>query len=157
MQITFVALTLLSVLSSPLSAQNFGPQPTDATRNELLALRERAWRSWFSNDARAFKEIVPDELVAIGWGDGAWADRAESLHQMHVFAQSGNKLTALTFPENVFQQYGDVVILYTRFRVTLSATSGAEQVVSGRGTEVFVKRNRRWIHTGWHLDNALEN
>ena len=50
------------------------------------------------------------------------------------------------------QQYGDVVILYSSFRIVLTARDGKEQVTTGRGTEIFVRRNGKWIHTGWHLD-----
>lgn len=151
-RMSFYALTLLSALSLPVAAQNYGPQPDAATARELLTLRERAWRSWFSNDAQAFKAVVPDELVALGWSDGPWSDRDETLKQMARFADSGTTLTALSFPENVFQQYADVVILYTRFRLSLTAKDGTVEHLQGRGTEIFVKRNKRWIHTGWHLD-----
>ena len=71
---------------------------------------------------------------------------------MKQFARSGLKLTTLEFPRNVFQQYGDVVILYTRFRLVLTDTAGEARETNGRGTEVFVRRRGRWIHTGWHLD-----
>ena len=152
MRMSFYALTLMSALSLPVAAQNYGPKPDAATTSELLTLRERAWRSWFSNDVSAFKAVVPDELVAMGWSDGPWADRDETLKQMALFAAGGTTLTALSFPENVFQQYADVVILYTRFRLTLRSKEGTENHLRGRGTEIFVKRNKRWIHTGWHLD-----
>jgi hypothetical protein len=100
--------------------------------------------------------VVPEELVALGWDGGPWDDRAQTLDRMKDFAGQGWTLTALEFPRNVFQRYGDVLILYTSFRIVLSDTAGQAQETTGRGTEVFVRRRGRWIHTGWHLD-TVEN
>ena len=150
-------LTLALVLAAPagsLAAQQYGPQPNAATQREILAVRESAWRSWFANDRAAFGNAVPAELVALGWGGGPWDDRAGTLVQMGEFAGSGGALTVLEFPRNVFQQYGDVVILYTRFRVVITDRAGTAQETTGRGTEIFVHRQGRWEHTGWHLDTV---
>jgi ketosteroid isomerase-like protein len=143
---------LVPAIPLSLAGQQYGPIPDAPTRTEILRIREGAWRAWFANDHAAFQRIVPDELVALSWGGGAWEDRAQTLHSMRAYAESGEKLTALEFPRNVFQQYGDVVILYSSFRIVLTARDGKEQVTTGRGTEIFVRRNGKWIHTGWHLD-----
>lgn len=145
---------IISVGAAPLAAQQFGPEPDAATQRELLALREAAWRTWFANDRAGFERIVPEELVALGWDGGPWDDRAGTVAQMEEFARGGRKLTTLEFPRNVFQRYGDVVILYTSFRIVLSDAAGQSQETTGRGTEVFVRRQGRWIHTGWHLDTV---
>jgi hypothetical protein len=139
---------------TPLQAEEYGPEPDSATQTEILALREAAWRTWFGNDPAGFQRVVPEELVAMGWTGGAWEDREQALGAMAEFAKGGMTLRALEFPRNVFQQYGDVVILYTRFRLVLADAAGKASEVSGRGTEVFVRRDGRWIHTGWHLDNV---
>ena len=144
----------ISVGPAPIAAQQFGPEPDAATQRELLALRESAWRTWFANDRAGFERIVPEELVAMGWDGGPWDDRAGTVSQMEEFARSGRKLTTLEFPRNVFQRYGDVVILYTSFRIVLSDAAGQPNENTGRGTEVFVRRHGRWIHTGWHLDTV---
>jgi ketosteroid isomerase-like protein len=157
MTTSLYALTFFSIIGSASSAPNYGPQPNKATQEIILNLREQAWRTWFSNDAKGFKAVVPDELVALGWSGGAWADTNQTIAQMTEFATSGTKLMALEFPENVFQHYGDVVILYTGFRITLRSRDGKEQLIQGRGTEIFVKRKQRWIHTGWHLDTVGES
>ena len=120
--IGIVLALVISVGAAPVSAQRFGPEPDPATQRELLALREAAWRTWFANDRAGFERIVPEELVALGWDGGPWDDRAGTVAQMQEFAKSGRKLTALEFPRNVFQRYGDVVILYTSFRIVLSDT-----------------------------------
>jgi hypothetical protein len=145
---------LLAVAASPLSAQNYGPQPDAEARSELLTIREAAWRTWFGNDQEGFSRIVPAELVALGWDGGPWGDRAAALAQMREFAQGDQHLTTLEFPKNVFQAYGDVVILYSTFRLVLVDSAGVSRESSGRGTEVFVRRDGRWIHTGWHLDSV---
>ena len=147
-------LLLLCLASGPALAQGSGPAPDAATQAEILALRERAWRTWFANDQAGFREVVPDELVAIGWEGGPWEDRDATLRQMEKFAAGGRTIVSLEFPRNVFQHYGDVVILYTRFHLVLEAADGTRSDTRGRGTEVFVRRGGRWIHTGWHLDTV---
>jgi Domain of unknown function (DUF4440) len=141
---------------TPLQAEEYGPQPDAATRAEVLKLREAAWRTWFNNDQTGFQRVVPDELVAMGWAGGSWDDRAQTLRQMAEFSGSGQTIRSLEFPRNVFQQYGDVVILYTRFRLVLADPAGKAEEIAGRGTEVFVRRNGRWVHTGWHLDAVAD-
>lgn len=147
-------VVVITVGASPVSAQHFGPQPDAATQRELLVLRDAAWRAWFGNDRAGFERIVPDELVALGWDGGPWDDRPQTLARMRDFAKHGRTLTALEFPRNVFQRYGDVVILYSSFRIVLSDRAGQAQETTGRGTEVFVRRHGRWIHTAWHLDTV---
>lgn len=151
---TLAIALALSVTATSLPAQKFGPEPDSATQREILTLRQAAWRSWFANDRAAFERVVPAELVALGWDGGPWDDRETTLAAMAEFARSGNRLSSLEFPRNVFQRYGDVVILYTRFRIVLSGGTGDAREITGRGTEVFVRRDGRWIHTGWHLDTV---
>jgi len=153
MRFIVIPFGLLFSAVSPLSAQAYGPQPDAATQREILAIREAAWRTWFANDTAGFTRIVP-ELVALGWDGGPWEDRAQTMAAMGEFAKTGMTLATLEFPRNVFQQYGDVVILYTSFRLTLKAPSGQTEETIGRGTEIFVRRNGRWVHTGWHLDRV---
>jgi hypothetical protein len=147
-----LVLTVLAWSAAPLSAQQFGPAPDAATQRELLALRESAWRTWFSNDQAGFRRIVPDELVGLSWSGGPWEDRAQTMAQMQEFAKSGMTLKSLEFPRNVFQHYDDVVILYSTFRLVLTSPAGQLDETAGRATEIFVRRQGRWIHTGWHLD-----
>ena len=145
-----LAVTLLLCLTTSftaVAAQQFGPEPDAPTRQELLQLREAAWRAWFSNDRAAFERIVPAELVALGWSGGAWQDREATLAAMTSFAAGRQVIRELEFPRNVFQQYGDVVILYTAFRIVLADPAGKSAETQGRGTEIFVRRAGRWIHT----------
>lgn len=144
-------LTLLPV-AAPLAAQDHGPSPDAATRTEILALREKAWRTYFSNDSEGFKAAVPAELLALGWDGGPWEDRAKVLGDMEEFAKTGLKVETLEFPVNIMQQYGDAIILYTKFRLVLRRPDGSTSETVGRGTEIFARRGGKWIHTGWHLD-----
>ena len=155
-RIAVAVLAGILAAGSAAIAQPALPEPDAATQATILALREQAWRSWFSNDREGFLRVVPDELVALGWGGGPWQDREQSLESMAQFAAGGGSLKSLEFPRNVFQQYGDTVILYTSFRAVLVDRDGLAQPVAGRGTEVFVRRDGRWIHTGWHLDPVAE-
>lgn len=148
------AAALLVTLAATAPAQRFGPQPDAKTKSTLLALRESAWRTWFANDKEGFTKVVPEELLAMSWGGGPWEDRTQTIASMEAFAKEGQTLTQLQFPETVFQRYGDVVILYSTYRVELTDKAGKKQNVHGRGTEVFVLRNGRWIHTAWQLDKA---
>lgn len=151
--VVLLAMSLVIAAASPAFAQDFGRQPDAATQREILAIREQAWRTWFANDTVAFKRIVP-ELVALGWDGGAWEDRAMTMAAMGEFAKTGMTLASLEFPRNVFQQYGDVVILYTSFTLVLKTPAGQTEQTTGRGTEIFVRRDGRWVHTGWHLDRV---
>ncbi len=154
--VLLVATLVLTALPAQRAAAQaaYGPAPSAATQQEILALREKAWRSWFSNDTTGFKQVVPAELLAIGWDGGAWQDRAETMKGMADFAKSGLTLKELHFVKSGWQQYGDVIVLYSNFHVGLVGPKGEKQDTFGRGTEIFVKRNGRWIHTGWHLDNV---
>ncbi|MGV3707246.1 MAG: YybH family protein [Gemmatimonas sp.] len=153
-----LSLLMLIALATPGDAesQQFGPQPDAKAKAELMRDREEAWRAFFANDRSAFNRLVPDELLAISWDGGPWADKAQTLANMTEVAKSGRKLTALEFPRTVFQQYGDAVILYSTFRAVISSSDGTKQEILGRGTEVFVRRAGRWAHTAWHLDRTPE-
>ena len=147
-----LALNAMALGAGSLAAQQFGPAPDAATRTEILALREAAWRTWFGNDTTGFDRVVPDELMAMSWDGGPWQDHAGAVAGMAAFSRGGQRIQELEFPENVLQQYGDVVIVYTRFRLVLVDPAGRTSETKGRGTEIFVRRGGRWIHTGWHLD-----
>jgi hypothetical protein len=120
---------------------------------EILRLREAAWRAWFAGDAAALREMLPPEFIGIDMGDEPFSDLATTLEQAQAFSADGGRLVSLEFPETRAQQFGDVVVLYGRFRVVLES-KGTSNTYSGRLTEVFVRRAGRWWHPGWHLDLA---
>ena len=46
---------------------------------------------------------------------------------------------------------GSFVVLYTTFLYELDR-NGTRTTASGRGTEIFVRRENRYVNVGWHLD-----
>ncbi len=119
-------------------------------REELLKAREAVWRAWFVGDQVALRAAVPDESIAMDPGVADWADQDEILRRSSTFA-AGGKLLRLEFPETRMQVYGDVAILYTTFLFE-TEQHGQASVMTGRGTEVFVKRDGEWLNSGWHLE-----
>ena len=82
--------------------------------------------------------------------------RAGALDEARDFRAAGGRLVSLEFPETRAQRYGDVVILYGRYAVVLE-TGGPESKtlkLRGRLTELFLRKGKGWVHTGWHLDTA---
>lgn len=138
-------LVAVTALLTPLASS---PPPVDA---DLLATREAAWRAYFAGDTKALDAMLPDEFLGLGMTDEPFKAKAATLADAAAFAATGGRLVRLAFPETQAQRYGDVVVLYGRFEVVL-ATGGTERTFRGRLTEVFVRRDGRWIHPGWHLD-----
>src|SRR6185295_10210430 len=114
-------------------------------------VREAAWRAWFGGDEAALRAILPQEFAAISTGGAEISDRSKTIASSRAFKESGGRLVSLAFPETRAQRFGDTVVFYGSFEVTL-ATGTAETHVRGRLTEIFVKRDGRWLHPGWHLD-----
>ena len=107
---TILAL-LMTLLSVATFARDMGPRPDAQTREEVLRLREAAWRTWFGNDQEGFKRVVPNELVAFNWDGGTWEDRDMVLQGMSEFAGTGLKLTSLEYRllEYLMMHMGKVV------------------------------------------------
>ncbi len=122
-------------------------------RRELLAAREAVWRAYFANDVQHLDKVIPAETIAINAGEESWADRQSVLSSAAGFAASGGKLLKLEFPRTEIQAFGDVAILYTTWTYTLEV-EGKPQTSSGRGTEIFVRREGQWVNSGWHLDSG---
>ncbi len=118
---------------------------------EVLAVREAAWRAWFAGDERALGAMLPPEFIAIGAHGNELNDKATTLESARAFKASGGTLVSLSFPETRAQRYGDTMILYGRYEAVMGKTSGNE-TMRGRYTEIFVRRDGKWIHPGWHLD-----
>jgi hypothetical protein len=138
-------LVLLATLSLPLH----GAEPIDP---DVLALRESAWRAWFAGDEAALRSMLPEDFLGIGWGGTEISTRDQSIASSRDFKKAGGRLVSLSFPETRAQRIGDTVVFYGSYEVTF-AVGTTEQKVRGQLTEVFVKRNGRWVHPGWHLDS----
>ncbi len=139
-----LASVLLAILALPLSAA----EPID---RDVLALREAAWRAWFAGDEAALRAMLPGEFLAIGASGTEISELEKTLASSRAFKESGGRLISLAFPETRAQRFGDTMILYGSYEATI-ATGEAEKKLQGRLTEVFVRRDGRWLHPGWHLD-----
>ena len=47
----------------------------------------------------------------------------------------------------------EVAILFTTYLFEIE-TDGERSTSTGRGTELFVRRDGRWLNAGWHLDSG---
>jgi ketosteroid isomerase-like protein len=117
----------------------------------LLKVREAVWRSWFANDAKTLRELVPPETIVISAGEKQWKHQAAVLQSAADFHAQGGKLIRLEFPRTEVQQFGEVAILYSEYRLE-TEMHGKRSLSSGRATEVFVRRNGQWTNPGWHTD-----
>ena len=159
-----LCLTLFPHASTAQAAQSFtarpvaagsqkaGPQRT-AREKEVLAAREAVWHAWFSNDRATLESLLPPETIAVDRGEEKWHTRDDVIASAAAFAAGGGKLVRLEFHRVEIQLYGDVAILYSEYEWE-TEEHGKRDVASGRATEVFVRRDARWVNTGWHLDSG---
>lgn len=122
-------------------------------RAEILAVREAVWIAWFANDREALERLLPEETIAIDPGVSEWADLGEVLRRAEEFHAEGAEIQRLEFPRTRIQAYGTVAIIYSDYLFEF-VSEGVSTTLSGRGTEVFVKRNGGWLNSGWHLDSG---
>jgi hypothetical protein len=120
---------------------------------ELLRVRDAVWRAWFSNDVKTLHALVPQEVIVISGGEEKWKHQAEVFQSAADFQSSGQKLLRLEFPHTEVQHFGEVAIVWSDYLVETEA-HGQRAVSSGRASEVFVRRNGRWINPGWHTDST---
>lgn len=145
----------VALLAAMVSASYFHLDADEAIDREILVAREAAWRAYFGGDVKMLGELLPPEFIGIGMNDAPFADRAKTLEGARAFRDRGGRLVRLAFPETRAQRSGDVVVLYGRYAAVIES-GGAEQALRGRLTEVFVRREGKWVHPGWHLDLTAE-
>jgi hypothetical protein len=127
---------------------------TDQVRKELLDARETAWRSFFEDDpVAAIEKILGPEVIVIQENGERWESRASLTTMAKAMRAQNVRLLHLEFPRTVIQLFGDTAILYYTY-VFSSGNDNMSGTDAGRGTEVFVRRDGRWIDVGWHLDNG---
>jgi hypothetical protein len=156
--VELTALTALvsagSLLASAHGALAQGDTTVDpSTRTTLLRTREAVWRAWFAGDSARFAKLVPRRLLAIDAADTAWHDWKAEWAMSRAFATAGGRVVALTFPRTEIQRFGDVAILFSVYTVE-TESGGKRESISGRATEVFVRRDGTWINPSWHLDSG---
>lgn len=127
--------------------------PSEQVRQELLAARETAWRSFFQKDSSVVERILAPELIAIQEGSERWETRASLTKMAKTMDENGIQLTRLEFPRTEIQLFGDTAILYYTY-VMQQRLNEKVVVEAGRGTEIFVRRDGRWVDVGWHLDSG---
>jgi Domain of unknown function (DUF4440) len=126
---------------------------TDEVRKELLDARDIAWRSFFQKDLTVVERILAPELIAIQQNSDKWDDRTRLVALAKAMNEQGVQLLRLEFPHTEIQLFGDTAILYYTY-VFETGLKGKSVVDGGRGTEVFVRRDGKWVDVGWHLDNG---
>jgi uncharacterized protein (TIGR02246 family) len=122
-------------------------------RGEILRVRETVWRAWFANDAKTLEELVPADAIVISAGEEKWKNQQEVFKSAAEFQAGGGKLVRLEFPRTEIQRFGDVAIIWSAYSVE-TETNGKRSLSSGRVTEIFVRRDGRWINPGWHTDST---
>lgn len=124
---------------------------TPVDQKALFTTRENVWRAFFSNDSVQLEKLLPAEALAIdGSATGAINNRADILDASKTVSQAG-KLIRLEFPKTEMQLYGDTAVLYTTYLLELETAPDRHTTQTGRGIEIFVKRNGVWLNTGWSL------
>ena len=126
---------------------------TPQIRQRILAAREAVWKAWFTNDRAALEKLIPEETIAIDTAGEGWADRTAVLAAAKRFVDGGGKLVRLEFPKTEIQVYGNTVLIYTTY-VYETEVNGKRTSVSGRATEMFVRRGDDLVNVGWHMDSG---
>jgi hypothetical protein len=138
---------------TPAAACHESQPVSPALRREIHRAREAVWRAWFANDRAKLDWMIPAETVAINADAENWEGRDEVLAASRTFVEGGGRLARLEFPRTEIQLFGDVAILYTTYLFE-TETKGERSVTGGRGTEIFVRRDGRWVNPGWHTDSG---
>jgi len=120
-------------------------------REEILRVREKVWRVWFANDAKALEELVPSDTNVFSSREPKWKNQADVIREAAEFRAEGGKLVRLEFPRTEIQRFGDVAMVWSNY-VVETETNGKSSVSSGRASEIFVRRNGTWTNPGWHTD-----
>ncbi|MGC2448757.1 MAG: nuclear transport factor 2 family protein [Candidatus Sulfotelmatobacter sp.] len=142
-----MAILVVATLSSVnLAAQTSGDE-------QLLSTRESVWRAWFAGDTAALEKLVPPETIVISGGEKEWKNQAYVLRSAAEFHTSGGKLIRLEFPHTEVQHFGNVAIVWSTF-VLETEENGKRESSSGRATEIFVWKHRRWTNPGWHTSST---
>jgi hypothetical protein len=142
-------LIIVAVIVAGWSSTGFAANVDESSN--LLRVREAVWRAWFDNDARILRELVPPETIVISAGEKQWKHQAAVLQSAAEFRAQEGKLIRLEFPRTEIQQFGEVAILYSEYRVE-TAMNGKRSISAGRATEIFVLHDGKWTNPGWHTD-----
>ena len=148
MRIVLLGLACLSLL--PIATH--APRRQEGHDPDLLRVQREVWEVFFAGDTARLRALTPD-LVAIDNGGGTWSDQESIIRASARFKQSGGRLIDLQFPRMKIQRFGDVAMVYSTFTLATVVRKDTARE-SGRATEIFVKKNGKWVNPGWHLDNG---
>lgn len=150
---------ILAALMAAASTAGAQPAPRVATAMDaadlaaLEKVREAVWVDWFKGDTAKLRGVLGPELVAISPGDAHWKSLEETLRSSAEFKAGGGKFVSVKFDSSTVHRLGDVVVMFSHYAVVIE-NGGSRSTLSGRATEVFVRKNGRWVHTSWHLDDG---
>jgi len=155
--VKLTAAALLMITQTGFTTQASQPKAASITisaqtRAELLAARDAAWRA-FSDNPGQLEHLLGPELIAIQQSQEDWDNRDKLIKLGEAMHRQGVKTTRLEFPRTEVQVFGNVAILYYTY-IFGQAAGNRSVTEAGRGTEVFLRRDGRWVDVGWHLDNG---
>jgi ketosteroid isomerase-like protein len=142
----------IAAQSAPRVATTFSP----GELAELERVRRQVWLDWFAGDTASLRRVLGPELVAVGPDSPHWQSLGETLAASAWFKESGGRLLEITFDSTVVHRLGDVAVMFSHYAMRTSR-SGAVAARQGKVTEVFVRQRGRWVHTSWHIDNAVSS
>jgi hypothetical protein len=149
----YAAAMILGIAAARDESAAQGSAPTEEIRKELLEARSTAWRAFFQKDLTVLEQILAPELIAIQEQVERWDNRASLLKMAQSMKDRGVQLTRLEFPRTEIQLFGNTAILYYTYLMEQKLGDQAA-VDTGRGTEIFVRRDGKWVDVGWHLDQG---
>jgi len=134
--ICFLSLVLSAAVSAP--AQQ--PKPdSDAAISQTLQAMERAWLDAEKNhDAAAFEKIAADDWIAIT-PDGKSQTKAERSAEIKA-----SHTTSATMGNMKVRVFGDTAVV-TGTDDEIAMEDGKKSTGHYVWTDVFVKRNGRWL------------
>ena len=123
-------LIIVAVIVAGWSTTSIAANPDESSN--LLRVREAVWRSWFDNDAKTLRELVPPETIVISAGEKQWKHQAAVLQSAAEFRAQGGKLIRLEFPRTEIQRFGQVAVLYSEYRLE-TEMHGKRSISAGTG------------------------
>jgi hypothetical protein len=123
-------LIIVAVIVAGWSTTGIAAHPNDSSN--LLRVREAVWRSWFDNDAKTLRELVPPETIVISAGEKQWKHQAAVLQSAAEFRAQGGKLIRLEFPRTEIQQFGEVAIYIASTVLKRKCTANVPSVPGGQ-------------------------
>lgn len=117
----------------------------------LEAIRKDVWVHWFTGDTAGLRRVLPPELIAISPDGTPWQTLEQTLEGSTKFKAARNRLISVEFAGTTVHRFDAVVVMFSQYEVE-TERAGTRSTQRGRATEVFVRKDGRWVHTSWHLD-----